>query len=324
MIDLHQVQAVFRQNGLERWSDQLPEQLQRAFEDARHGDFERWRHILDGLPPVTTTELDLNSDRVRVGNAGQLSAATDKSLLQSLRALQPWRKGPYSVFGIEIDTEWRSDWKWQRLQPHITPLAGRRVLDVGCGSGYHCWRMAGEGAGLVVGIDPGLLFLVQFSALRKLMEQPPPVHLLPLGVEQMPDGLEAFDTVFSMGILYHRRSPMDHLVQLRGALRRGGELVLETLVIEGDDQQVLVPRGRYAKMRNVWFIPSAKALMLWLQKTGFSNVRLADVTRTTVEEQRPTDWMRFESLPDFLDPVDPSRTIEGYPAPARAILIANA
>ncbi|PMC22346.1 tRNA 5-methoxyuridine(34)/uridine 5-oxyacetic acid(34) synthase CmoB, partial [Klebsiella aerogenes] len=44
-----------------------------------------------------------------------------------------------------------------------------------------------------------------------------------------------------MGVLYHRRSPLDHLWQLKDQLAPGGELVLETLVIEGDENTVLVP-----------------------------------------------------------------------------------
>src|SRR5512139_2504284 len=131
----------------------------------------------------------------------------------------------------------------------------------------------------------------------------------------MPQNTRAFDTVFSMGVLYHRRSPFKHLAELRGALRPGGELVLETLVIEGGENQVLVPEGRYAKMKNVWFLPSPQTLVSWLHRAGFRNVRVIDVTPTTSEEQRTTDWMRFESLIDFLDPNDHSKTIEGYPAP---------
>jgi tRNA (mo5U34)-methyltransferase len=45
------------------------------------------------------------------------------------------------------------------------------------------------------------------------------------------------------------------------------------------------------------------------------------VTDTTVHEQRSTEWMPFESLAEALDPDDPSRTIEGLPAPMRAIVI---
>ncbi len=239
-----------------------------------------------------------------------------------LQQLHPWRKGPYRLFDVMIDTEWRSDWKWRRLAPHISPLTGRTVLDVGCGSGYHCWRMAGAGARLVVGIDPSQKFLFQFQAVKKYLGQQP-VFYLPLRSEDLPPALGRFDTVFSMGVLYHRRSPFEHLEELRQALRPGGELVLETLVIEGSRHQVLVPGERYAQMRNVWFIPSNEEILHWLERAGFKDQRLVDSNKTSTEEQRSTEWMRFHSLGNFLDPSDPGRTIEGYPAPRRACFIAR-
>ena len=182
--------------------------------------------------------------------------------------------------------------------------------------------MAGEGARLVVGLDPYLLYVVQYQAIRHFVGPDIPAYVLPLGVEALPTNLAAFDTVFSMGVLYHRRSPMDHLLTLRDALRPGGELVLETLVIDGNEGEVLVPEGRYAQMRNVWFIPSVPTLASWLRKCGFQQINVLDVTSTTVEEQHSTEWMTFKSLPDFLDPHDLKRTVEGHPAPQRAIVTA--
>lgn len=202
------------------------------------------------------------------------------------------------------------------------PLKDRTILDVGCGSGYHMWRMVGEGAKMVVGIDPTELFLCQFEAVRKLLNNDRRANLIPLGIEQM-QPLAAFDTVFSMGVLYHRKSPLDHLSQLKNQLVRGGELVLETLVVDGDINTVLVPADRYAKMKNVYFIPSVPALINWLEKVGFKNVRCVDVAPTSLAEQRKTDWLENESLIDFLDPCDHTKTIEGYQAPTRAVILAN-
>lgn len=324
MIEHDDILVSFHEHGLESWARQLPAQLYEVFTGKRHGDLERWRHLLDGLPAVRSDDLDLQADRIRVGRARDMSAQQREEILQTLRALQPWRKGPFEIFGIHIDSEWRSDRKWARLAPHIRSLSGRRILDVGCGNGYYSWRMAGQGAALVVGIDPSLLFLSQFSAIRHFMASPPRVHMLPLGIEAVPRDLQAFDSVFSMGILYHRRSPIEHLETLRGCLRPGGELVLETLVVEGGRDTVLLPEGRYAKMRNVWFIPSPAALVVWLERCGFRNVRVVDVTPTTPDEQRRTDWMSFESLADFLDPANPGRTVEGHPAPVRAVVLAEA
>ena len=226
------------------------------------------------------------------------------------------------MFGVHIDTEWRSDWKWERLQQSIDSLQGRRVLDVGCGSGYHCWRMRGDGAAEVIGIDPTPLFIVQFWALQKYLQQDT-VWVLPLPMEKVPTKLQAFDTVFSMGVLYHRRSPLDHLQELKDCLRPGGQLVLETLVIEGELGDTLLPEGRYARMGNVWFLPSTDTLLSWLRKLGFVDEQLVDVCVTTTQEQRSTQWMTFHSLANFLDPDDSSRTIEGYPAPRRAIVTAR-
>ncbi len=183
--------------------------------------------------------------------------------------------------------------------------------------------MLGAGAAEVIGIDPTPLFVVQFWALQKYLQQDT-VWVLPLGIEQVPERLQAFDSVFSMGVLYHRRSPMDHLQELKGSLRPGGQLVLETLVIEGDPGEILVPEGRYARMGNVWFLPSPDTLLGWLRKIGFDGPELIDVAVTTTAEQRATEWMRFHSLADFLDPGDSSRTIEGHPAPRRAIVTARA
>lgn len=289
--------------------------------DFNHGDFAGWVEALGALPAIEPASWEL-ADRIRIGDASQCSDHERAQLRQALMGLHPWRKGPFELFGLTIDTEWRSDWKWDRLKHHIASLEGRTVLDVGCGNGYHCWRMAGAGARLVLGVDSHLLFTMQYWAIRHFLKTPP-VFVAPLALEDLPGELEAFDTVFSMGVLYHRRSPFDHLAGLRDCLRRGGELVLETLVIEGPEGMTLVPQGRYARMPNVWFLPSCDTLHEWLKKAGFGKVRLVSVAPTTVEEQRTTDWMTFESLPEALDPADPATTIEGYPAPLRAIFVAE-
>jgi len=286
-----------------------------------HGDFPRWRAVLDSLPDLIPASVDL-LNQVRVGDAGQLDQAERAALGGKLMGLHPWRKGPFNLFGVEIDTEWRSDWKWDRLLAHISPLAGRTVLDVGCGNGYHCWRMGGAGAKRVIGVDPMLLFNLQYWVLRHFLPEWP-VHVLPLTGEQVPDKMEAFDTVFSMGVLYHRRSPFEHLLSLKNALRPGGELVLETLVVEGPPGHTLVPEGRYSRMPNVWFLPSPGTLESWLVKAGFRDPHVVDVNITSTQEQRPTAWMTWESLPHDLDPVNPALTVEGLPRPTRAIVIAT-
>ncbi|WP_340676380.1 tRNA 5-methoxyuridine(34)/uridine 5-oxyacetic acid(34) synthase CmoB [Paraperlucidibaca sp.] len=304
------------------WAEPIDALTRQRLLERPHGDQKRWLEAWSQLPELTNVSSQLNQDVVTVVDTQSLSADQRAALSVGLNGLKPWRKGPFQFFDTHIDTEWHSDWKWQRVAPHLSDLSGRTVLDVGCGSGYHCWRMAGAGARFVLGIDPTVLFLIQYLSVKRYMPTTP-VWFAPLRLEQLPTEAALFDTVFSMGILYHRRSPLDHLLELFGLLRPGGELVLETLVIEGDEQAVLVPHDRYAMMRNVYFLPSTKMLEIWLARCGFTDIRTVDVCVTSVEEQRSTEWMPFQSLPDFLDPQDASKTIEGYTAPRRATLIAT-
>jgi tRNA (mo5U34)-methyltransferase len=322
MIDYQDLAERWHGGDLERWAQLLPEQVASGLSEQRYGDLPRWLEALAALPGLRADTVHLDQARVGVSAQQPIDSASRDQLISALQALHPWRKGPFELFGTHIDTEWRSDWKWDRLAPAIDDLQGRRVLDVGCGSGYHCWRMLGAGAAEVIGIDPTPLFVVQYWALRKYLQRDE-VWVLPVGIEQVPAKLQAFDTVFSMGVLYHRRSPMDHLLELRDCLRPGGQLVLETLVVEGGPGATLVPEGRYARMGNVWFLPSCDTLLGWLRKLGFLTPEVIDVTVTSTDEQRSTDWMRFHSLADFLDPEDSSKSIEGYPAPTRAIITAR-
>lgn len=310
------------QSPLQDWLTTLPAQLRHWQQQQQHGELDKWLRCVAQLPQLPAEQVSLG-DTITVSSS-RVTAGEQNRIRGLLMQLTPWRKGPFNLHGVHVDTEWRSDFKWQRLLPHISDLTGRHVLDIGCGSGYHLWRMLEAGAAHVWGIDPGQLFMAQFFAIRHFM--PPELaaraHWFPIGVDDLPE-LKAFDTVFSMGVLYHRRSPIDFLTQLKAQLKPGGELVLETIVVEGDEHTVLVPGETYAKMRNVWFIPSTKALLHWLQRCGFKQARVVDEAVTELTEQRATEWMQGQSLVDFLDPNDHSRTIEGYPAPRRAVIIAT-
>lgn len=307
--------------GHERWSKQLQKTLPEKLVLDSCGKLAGWLSALQSLPELRPSRVALK-DNVTIGSSADLGHVDREDVVARLQAFLPWRKGPYNFFGIEIDTEWRSDWKWERLLPHIQPLAGRRVLDVGCGNGYHGWRMRGAGADFVLGIDPFLVSVLQFQVMQRYLGDAQH-HVIPIGIEDVPPNLACFDSVFSMGVLYHRRSPLDHLFELKGCLRPGGELILETLIVEGDRETIFMPQGRYAKMRNVWFLPSIAALTLWLERCGFTEIACVDINRTSREEQRSTKWMRFESLADFLNPDDVEQTIEGHPAPLRAIFTAQ-
>lgn len=293
----------------------LRQSLEQALATLQHGDLPRWQQALAALPDVA-----VGWDGAPAAPCLGAAAPDPVALRETLLALHPWRKGPLQLGGLNIDTEWRSDMKWSRLEPHIDWVQ-QTVLDVGCGNGYFGWRMLAAGARCVVGIDPTTLFLMQWMAQRHF-SGPAPNYVLPLRDTDLPAPLTGFDLVCSLGVLYHRRDPLDHLGRLRSCLHKGGRLVLETLVLEGD--QSLRPPGRYARMRNVHEVPSLHRLRAQLHEAGYQSIRVLDLTATTPQEQRSTDWMRFESLAQCLDADNPGLTVEGHPAPLRALLLAQA
>lgn len=284
-----------------------------ADRDRRWTLFQNWRSL-------NASHSDLTRGNIEVGTSADLLATgSDETEWRAfLEAFHPWRKGPVTPFGVSIDTEWRSDWKWNRVEPLLPPLRGKRVVDVGTGNGYHLFRLLGQGAHTVIGVEPYWLFILQFLVLS--LGQNKRVGMLPTTLEDLGTVSLRADVALSMGVLSHRQSPFEHLKMMRDQLVAGGTLILETLVVEGDDTTVFVPEGRYAQMRNVWFLPSAQALLGWCRRAGFRDVELCHEAVTSTQEQRATAWMRFQSLSDYLDPSDPDLTVEGHPRPRRAII----
>lgn len=304
---------------LTHWLENVPQLAEERL--AGHGDMPRWLEALAQLPDLRPEELDLSAPCLRIGSPMQIDEASRAQIGETLMAFHPWRKGPFCPYGIHLDTEWRSDWKWTRLEKRIE-LTGKLVLDVGSGNGYYGWRMLGNGASRVIAIDPTIGYVMQYAAMRHFIGEQP-MHVLPLTLEALPQGNGAFDTVFSMGVIYHRKDHMEHLEQLIHHLKPGGELILEGLVIEGKPGEALHPGGRYAKMKNVHTIPTTGTMMQWLADAGLTGIELLDISPTTLAEQRRSEWMHFESLVDYLDPQDPTLTVEGHPAPIRAVVKAR-
>jgi tRNA (mo5U34)-methyltransferase len=264
LIDTERLAAGLRSIGLNDWLEPLLPLIDERMSSKSHGDYERWSSIVESL-----TETNASPIAIR------------ELLLQ----LSPWRKGPFDVAGIHIDTEWRSDLKWQRLQNKIAPLANRNVLDVGCGNGYYALQMRRAGANCIIGVDPTLLYVMQFLAVN-VFERDTGVFVLPVRLHELPLPARKFDTTFSMGVLYHQRSPIDHLKELRQTLKPGGQLVLETIYLPGEKAFAATPEDRYARMKNVWLLPTLAELTIWLDRTGYKDIEIVDQSMTTIDEQR--------------------------------------
>lgn len=322
---MHPLLAHLHRFGLARYQRAIGDRLGPVVSRIRGKDRKArtYLEMLAGLPAIEPSSSDLGQGRIRIGQPGDLGPDDRRALREALKTLMPWRKGPFDIFGIPVDSEWDSSLKWERVRPHLAPLRGQRILDIGSSCGYYMFRMWAEAPALVLGIEPYLTFYFQFQLLQRYIRADR-VFTLPLRLEALPDILNYFDTVFCMGILYHQRDPIQALEKMRPLLASGAQLVVETLVLAQKGDAELNPPGRYAKMNNVYAIPTVTRLENWLRKAGYRRVRCVDVTPTTLDEQRPTEWINSESLDAFLDPLHPGLTVEGHPAPVRAILLAQA
>jgi tRNA (mo5U34)-methyltransferase len=261
----------------------------------------------------------LSDDHVTIGQSSDLNSQQQLSVAAAIESLAPWRKGPFRIFGNEIDAEWRSNLKWDRIAGALGELRGRKVLDVGCGNGYYMLRAAASNPAAVLGLDPSTTFYYAFEMFQRYLQNEN-LQYDRLGCEHLYVFDQAFDIALCMGILYHHRSPIEILRSLKRSIKVGGFAIIESQTIPGDGTIALFPEDRYAKARNVFFMPTKDCLVNWIKRSGFKDVEVVSHTKVTFDEQRSTKNMTWESLSDFLDPNDPGLTIEGYPAPYRTVV----
>jgi len=238
----------------------------------------------------------------------------DAKVYEVAKKLMPWRKGPFKIGETFIDSEWRSYVKYNLLRPHFD-LKDKRVADIGCNNGYYMFRMQEDNPKLLVGFDPSPLYMTQFDFINHFVKSEIVYELL--GVEHLEHYEQKFDTIFCLGVLYHRSDPVAMLKSLYKGLDKKGEVILDTFYIEGDEEMALCPESSYSKIPNIYFVPTIKALENWCRRAGFCDFEVLETSVTDAGEQRKTEWIEGQSLEDFLDPNDSSKTLEGYPAPQR-------
>ena len=84
------------------------------------------------------------------------------------------------------------------------------------------------------------------------------------------------------------------------------------MVINSKYGTQIIPKDRYARMRNVYCLPSVNTLNKWLKSAGFKNIELININQTSVSEQKATSWIG-----------ENTKSLKGLPAPIRATFICN-
>jgi len=293
----------------------------------------RNRHLSDPLnmklcralvnaPEVKAEIKNYSGPYVQIGDPSEIDEQTKQNIYEGLRAFVPWKKGPFRIFGAEIEAEWRSDLKWNRIAPYLGSLDDKVIADIGCSNGYFMFRMLNQNPRFVFGIDPTRRVKLTFEYLQNFAREDKLKTEL-LGFEHLPGFTEVFDIVFCMGILYHHSDPVSILKNSLGALNPGGQIILETMGISGTNPVCIFPNKRYASMKNVWFIPTQTVIESWLIRAGFEDIQLIFNEKLSGAEQRVTEWSPGLSLDDYLDNDDPEKTIEGYERPSRIYFTAK-
>ncbi|AJC86076.1 tRNA 5-methoxyuridine(34)/uridine 5-oxyacetic acid(34) synthase CmoB [Campylobacter sp. RM16704] len=229
--------------------------------------------------------------------------------------LKPWRKGPFKINDLFIDTEWQSFVKFNILKDHMSHIENKVVADIGCNNGYYMFKMLEFNPQKIIGFDPSIKYYLQFLFLNSIAKTP--IHYELLGVADVPNYHIKFDVIFCLGVIYHRSDPITMLKQLKQSLNKNGIVFLDTMYIEDEREIALIPQKTYSKISNIFFIPSILGLRNWCYRAGFKNFEVIATKQTDKVEQRKTEWIDSYSLDQFLDQNDSNLTCEGYEAPKR-------
>ena len=273
------------------------------------------------MPPIDNLSHQL-SDTITIGDSA-LPPPYDEQLYGLLQALKPWRKGPFHLCSHHIDSEWQSFIKYNLLEPYLD-ITDKVVIDIGCNNGYYMFRASTKKPKRLIGFDPSPIFNMQFDLINAFLQQDMIYELL--GVEHLLAYVKqeqlAVNVILCLGVLYHRKDPISTLKILYQSLVKGGVLLLDSFIIDGNDPIALCPEKTYSKITNVHFIPTLRTLKNWLIRAGFADITIIDVSITTIQEQRKTAWIDTQSLADFIDE-QTGLSVEGYPRPTRAYIMAK-
>lgn len=111
--------------------------------------------------------------------------------------------------------------EWHELKNMLPDFRNKRVLDLGCGFGWHCRYAAENGARLVVGIDISQKML----SVAKSKTQYENIKYIRMAIEDIDFPKESFDVVISSLALHYVESFEDVLARVYKCLSKGGDFV---------------------------------------------------------------------------------------------------
>lgn len=111
--------------------------------------------------------------------------------------------------------------EWETLQKLLPDFLGKRVLDLGCGYGWHCIYAMEQGAASVVGVDLSEKMLEIAREKTKF----PQVEYRKLPIEDIDFPAESFDVVIS-SLAFHYIASFDAVAKkVQACLKSGGAFV---------------------------------------------------------------------------------------------------
>jgi tRNA (cmo5U34)-methyltransferase len=214
------------------------------------------------LPALSTETNNLHiriGDVIEIGKKADITIEQYEKIFHCVKELKPWKKGPFQIFDIYIDSEWRSDFKWNRIEssllcdPHtqqVIPiesnhniknskrnlnshnefnrisLCDKVIADVGCANGYFMYRMLSHNPKLVLGIDPNIKSFLEFQFFQKFTNFSN-LKFEILQIEHLDLLPNFFDVIFCLGVLYHVSDPIAMLKKLFISMKTGSELIVD-------------------------------------------------------------------------------------------------
>lgn len=276
----------------------------------------------DKFAEFRTTYETINPDRP-VESINIAPADTEPGFLKFLESVAPEKQafvddilpqlglflqGPFPLPGNRITTSaWDCRGKLGAYEAAgvLPKIAGARVLDIGCNTGYDTFLMSSLGAIEAVGLEPHG-FYYQACFLNAVYDRPG-VSFVNLGWEDLdPRYFGGFDFVNCQGLIYHVKEPMQLIEKLASVMQPGATLMMETHVMSEASTQSRFIEGAFWGDETYWWVFGAECLMGMLRSAGFKDVH-----------------MPLKEDCDSRNPLDPKVTVEGHPAGARAWFIAT-